>query len=62
MSDLEPFPADLDIKSHVRLAQMHANAAKDLAYGSQPQSMGVRRSLGKAQSILISLLTNNKLK
>lgn len=58
----EPFPVDLDLRSHVQLAERHAKAAMDLAYGAQPQPYWVRTRLGKAQSILISLIANNKLK
>ena len=58
----EPFPADLDLKSHIRLAQLHLQAAHDLAYGSQKQPFWVRTAIGRAQSIIISLLANNKLK
>lgn len=58
----EPFPADLDIKSHIKLAQLHLQAAHDLAYGSQPQPFWVRTQMGRAQSIIISLLVRGKIK
>lgn len=58
----EPFPVDLDIKSHVTLAHRHLKAAHDLAYGSQPQPFWVRTALGRAQSIIVSLLAKGKIK
>lgn len=58
----EPFPADLDLKSHVELAHMHLKSAHDLAYGSQPQPFWVRTAIGRAQSIIVGLLAKGKIK
>lgn len=53
---------DLSIKEHVQVAENHAQRALDLAYGDEPQNFWVRRAIGRAQSILISLISNNRLK
>lgn len=53
---------DLSIQEHVALAERHAQRALDLAYADEPQGIFVRRSLGRAQSILISLLVNGRLR
>jgi hypothetical protein len=51
---------DLSFREHVELAQSHAQRALDLAYADEPQSLYTRLKLGRAQSILISLLTQNR--
>jgi hypothetical protein len=53
---------DLPIREHIELAHAHTQRALALAYGDEPQGYFVRAKIGRAQSILISLLTNNKLK
>lgn len=53
---------DLSIEEHIQEAERHAQRALDLAYGDEPQKLFVRIAIGRAQSILISLLANNKLK
>jgi hypothetical protein len=53
---------DFSIKGHVRKAERHAQRALNLAYGDEPQTFWVRKAIGKAQSILISLIVNNRLK
>lgn len=53
---------DFSIKGHVQIAERHAQRALDLAYKDEPQTFWVRRAIGRAQSILISLITNNRLR
>lgn len=53
---------DLSIKDHVAIAERHAQRAFDLSHGDEHQKFWVRIAIGRAQSILISLITNNKLK
>lgn len=53
---------DLSIGEHVALAERHAQRALDLAYADEPQSLRVRLALGRAQSLLISLITNGRLR
>jgi hypothetical protein len=52
----------LPIHEHVRLAERHANRALTLAYGDKPQPWRVRVAIGRAQSILISLISNGRLR
>jgi hypothetical protein len=52
----------MDIHDHIRIAHDHTSKALDLAYGDEHQSFWTRISIGRAQSILISLITNKKLK
>ena len=56
---------ELDIKQHVMLAHQHTLMALDIAYGKvghEPQQYWVRRGLSQAQSILISMIVNDRLK
>lgn len=53
---------DLSIREHVQLSENHAQRALDLSYEDEPQSFWVRRAIGRAQSILISLIVNGKLR
>lgn len=53
---------DLSIREHVALAERHAQRALDLAYADEPQPLRVRLALGRAQSLLISLITNGRLR
>jgi hypothetical protein len=53
---------DLSIREHIEIAHAHAKRALDLAYSDEPQGLFVRLKLGRAQSILISLLTHSRLK
>jgi hypothetical protein len=54
---------ELTIKEHVFLAERHAQKALDLAYSEkEPQPFYVRVALGRAQSILISLITNKRIR
>jgi hypothetical protein len=53
---------DLTIKKHIELAHAHTQRALDLAYGDEPQGLTTRMKIGRAQSILITLLTQNRLK
>lgn len=53
---------DLSIKEHIEIAHAHIQRALDLAYADEPQSLRTRINIGRAQSLLISLLTNNRLK
>lgn len=52
----------LSIREYVEISENHAQKALDLAYGKEPQTFRVRRAIGRAQSILISLITNNRLR
>lgn len=60
--DMKDNEDELTIKDHVRLAERHAQKALDLSYSTEPQNFFVRASLGRAQSILISLIANNRLR
>jgi hypothetical protein len=51
---------DHSFREHVELAERHAQRALDLAYADEPQSFYTRIKLGRAQSLLISLLTQNR--
>lgn len=53
---------DLSFKEHIEMAHAHAQRALDLAYADEPQGLFTRLKIGHAQSILISLLTHNRLK
>lgn len=52
----------LPLADHVRIAQWHAQRALNLAYGDEPQPFRVRLAIGKAQSLLISLIANGRLR
>lgn len=53
---------DFTIVEHIQLAERHAQKAFNLSYEDEPQSFWVRRAIGRAQSILISLIVNGKLR
>lgn len=53
---------DLSFKEHIEMAHAHAQRALDLATADEPQSFSTRLRIGRAQAILISLLTHNRLK
>jgi hypothetical protein len=53
---------DLSIKEHIEIAHAHTQRALDLAYGDEPQGYFIRTKIGRAQSILISLLIHNRFK
>jgi hypothetical protein len=53
---------DLSIKEHIERAHAHTQKALDLAYADEPQGLFIRMKIGRAQSILISLLTQNRFK
>lgn len=53
---------DLSIKEHVQVAENHTQKAFNLAHGDERQKLWVRMAIGRAQSILISLITNNRLR
>lgn len=49
----------LSFTGHLMSAQMHAQRALDLAYDREPQKFWTRIHLGRAQSILMSLVMRN---
>lgn len=53
---------DRSIKEHIEIAHAHTQRALDLAYSDEPQGLMTRMKIGRAQSILISLLTRNRFK
>lgn len=62
MADSEHRTADLSIREHIELAESHAQRALRLAYGDERQTLWVRLTLGRAQSILMWLVTSGRLR
>jgi hypothetical protein len=63
MTWYEHVPDELSLKEHVKAAELHLKYALDLAYGDEYyQAPSTRRALGRAQSTLISLIVNNKIR
>lgn len=48
----------MTLRKHLEMAEWHAQQALDLAAEKEPQSILFRFSLGRAQSILMSLCDN----
>lgn len=53
---------EVSLREHINLAERHTQAALRLAYKDKKQPYWIRLRIAKAQSILIALLVNQKLK